>query len=65
MSAEEFKAERKKLVRELETYLHQKAYSVPLLWYQRIVVNNKKVKGWELTPSHFSGQTLIDVWMDE
>jgi peptide/nickel transport system substrate-binding protein len=58
-------AERNKLVKELETYVHQKAYSVPLLWYQRIVVNHRKVKGWELPPSHFAGQTLADVWLDE
>lgn len=57
--------ERNKLVKELETYLHQKAYSVPLLWYQRIVVNNKKVRGWDLPPSHFGGQSLTDVWLDE
>ena len=57
--------ERNKLVKELETYLHEKAYSVPLLWYQRIVVNNRKVKGWDLPPSHFGGQTLVNVWLDE
>jgi len=41
------------------------AYNIPLLWYQRIVVNNKKVKGWDLTPSHFTGQNLVEVWLDE
>jgi hypothetical protein len=38
---------------------------VPLLWFQRIVVNHKKVRGWDLPPSHFGGQTLVDVWLDE
>lgn len=58
-------AQRKKLVNELEAYVLTEAHSMPLLWYQRIVVNHKKVKGWELQPSHFSGQTLVDVWLDE
>ena len=57
--------ERLKVVHDLERYTLGQAYNVPLLWYQRIVVNNKKVKGWELPPSHFGGQTLIDVWLDE
>jgi hypothetical protein len=54
-----------KIVNELERYTLEKAYNVPLLWYQRIVVNHKKVKGWELPPSHFAGQTLVDVWLDQ
>ena len=29
-----------------------------LFWWQRIVVMNKKVKGWELHASHFTGQDL-------
>jgi peptide/nickel transport system substrate-binding protein len=56
---------RLKIVNDLETYTLTQAYNVPLLWYQRIVVNNKKVKGWELPPSHFGGQTLVDVWLDQ
>ena len=58
-------AARRKLVNELEAYLLDQAYSVPLLWYQRIVVNHKKVKGWELQPSHFTGQKLLGVWLDQ
>lgn len=58
-------AARLKIVNDLERYTHEAAYNVPLLWYQRIVVNHKKVKGWELPPSHFGGQTLTDVWLDQ
>jgi peptide/nickel transport system substrate-binding protein len=57
--------ERKKLVNELEKYVLTEAHSMPLLWYQRIVVYHKKIKGWELQPSHFGGQTLVDVWLDQ
>jgi peptide/nickel transport system substrate-binding protein len=59
------RAERLKVVNEFERHALGQAYNVPLLWYQRIVVNNKKVKGWHLTPSHFTGQNLVNVWLDE
>ncbi len=58
-------AARLKIVNELEKHALTQAYNIPLLWYQRIVVNNAKVKGWELTPSHFTGQQLTHVWLDE
>ena len=56
---------RLKLVNEFERHALTQAYSFPLLWYQRIVANHKKVKGWDLQPSHFAGQTLVDVWLDQ
>jgi peptide/nickel transport system substrate-binding protein len=59
------KAERMKVVNAFERHALETAYNVPLLWYQRIVVNHKKVKGWHLTPSHFTGQNLVEVWLDE
>ena len=57
--------ERLKLVNDMERYALSQAYNIPLLWYQRIVVNSRKVKGWHVTPSHFTGQNLVDVWLDE
>jgi peptide/nickel transport system substrate-binding protein len=56
---------RMKLVNEFERYALTQAYNIPLLWYQRIVVNNKKVKGWDLPASHFLNQNLVNVWLDE
>ena len=53
------------MVNEFERHALTQAYSFPVLWYQRIVVNNAKVKGWDLPPSHFTGQTLVDVWLDQ
>jgi peptide/nickel transport system substrate-binding protein len=58
-------AERKKLVNEFERYALTQAYSVPLLWWQRIIANHKKVKGWEHQANHFTGQDLVNVWLDE
>jgi peptide/nickel transport system substrate-binding protein len=58
-------AERTKLVREMERYALVQAYNVPLLWWQRIVVNHSKIKGWHMTPSHYLWQDLSTVWLDQ
>jgi len=57
--------ERTKLVRDMERYALTQAYNVPLLWWQRIVINHKKIKGWHLTPSHYLWQDLSTVWLDK
>ncbi len=57
--------ERTKLVREMEKYALTQAYTVPLLWWQRIIVNHKKIKGWYMTPSHYLWQDLTTVWLDQ
>jgi peptide/nickel transport system substrate-binding protein len=57
--------ERAKIVRDFERHALTEAYTVPLLWWNRIVVTSAKVKGWNITPSHFLGQDLADVWLDQ
>lgn len=56
---------RAELVRAFETRLMTEAYSVPMLWWHRIVATNKVLKGWEITPSHYLNQDLADVWLDQ
>jgi peptide/nickel transport system substrate-binding protein len=56
--------ERVGIVREFERRAMTEAYSVPLLWWNRIVVTSSTVQGWNITPSHFLGQDLTDVWLD-
>ncbi len=58
-------AERKKLVNQFEVHGLTQAYSAPLLWWQRIVTYHKKIKGWELHPSHFTAHDYVNVWLDE
>jgi peptide/nickel transport system substrate-binding protein len=58
-------AERKRLVHEADRYALQHAYSVPILWWQRIIVHNRKIRGWTMSPSHFQGTDLVNVWLDE
>lgn len=58
-------AKRKKLVHEFERHLITQNYSLSVNWWQRIIVHHKKIKGWHFSPSHFQGQDLADVWLDE
>ncbi len=59
------KAERKKLVNQLERVVLEKAYFVAGLWWTRNVVHWAKVKNWVTPPSHYSNQKLQDVWLAE
>jgi peptide/nickel transport system substrate-binding protein len=52
------------IVREFETHALTEAYSVPILWWNRIVVTASEVKGWRITPSVYAGQDLAGVWLD-
>ena len=55
--------ERARIVRDFERHALNEANSVPLLWWNRIVVMSAKVRGWYETPSHYIGQDLVDVWL--
>ena len=54
-----------KIVRDFERHALIEADTVPLLWWNRIVATSAKLKGWNITPSHFIGQDLTDVWLDQ
>ena len=58
-------AERVRLVHEFDRHALTQAYEVPILWWNRIIVHNKKIKGWTMSPSHFQGTNLVDLWLDE
>jgi peptide/nickel transport system substrate-binding protein len=57
--------EQKAVAAEAQRAIIDGAYSVPLLWYNRIVAHSSVLKGWSITPSHFVGQNLADVWLDQ
>jgi peptide/nickel transport system substrate-binding protein len=57
--------QRAKIVREFERHALNAAYTVPLLWWNRIVVTADKFKGWNMSPSQYIGQDLADVWLEE
>jgi len=56
---------RKALVNEFERHALTQVYSAPLLWWQRIIVHHKKIKGWEHQANHFTATDLVDVWLDQ
>ncbi|MBV9825521.1 MAG: ABC transporter substrate-binding protein [Alphaproteobacteria bacterium] len=56
--------ERLKILRAFEQHALTQAYTVPLLWWNRSVAISGRVHGWNVTPSHFIGQDLADVWLD-
>ena len=55
---------RARIVREFERHALTQAYTVPILWYNRIVPTTANFKGWNMTPSQYIGQDLADVCMD-
>ena len=56
--------QRSKIIRDFERHALTQAYAVPILWWNRIVVTSAAVRGWSMTPSHYIGQDLADVWLD-
>jgi len=56
--------QRSKIVRDFERHAMTEAYSVPFLWWNRIIVNADSLKGWPTTPSHYIDQDLSEVWLD-
>jgi peptide/nickel transport system substrate-binding protein len=59
------RAERKKVVIELQKRVLEQAYYMPGLWWTRRVVHLSKVKNYVAPPSHYTNQKLQDVWLSE
>ncbi|HLJ19607.1 MAG TPA: ABC transporter substrate-binding protein [Stellaceae bacterium] len=57
--------QRAKIVRDFERHALTEAYSVPFLWWNRIIANSTALKGWHLTPSHYIEQDLAEVWLEK
>jgi peptide/nickel transport system substrate-binding protein len=57
--------QRANIVREFERHALAEAFTVPLLWWNRIIVTAEKFKGWSVSPSHYIGQDLADVWLQD
>ena len=58
--------ERKKYVRQFEKrLLDEEAHYLMTLQWHRIVPHSSKVKGWQITPSHYPNNTLDVVWLAE
>jgi hypothetical protein len=58
--------ERKKLIRAFEKrLLDEEAHYLMTLQWHRIIPHSSKVKGWQVTPSHYLNNTLDVVWLSE
>jgi peptide/nickel transport system substrate-binding protein len=57
------KEERRRHVQALDKHLLGEAYFAPVFWSNRIIPIAAEVRGWHMTPSHFLGQDLRDVWL--
>jgi peptide/nickel transport system substrate-binding protein len=57
------KTERRRLIREFEKRVFDLSFSTPILWWQRIVVTNKRVRNYTISPSHMVYQHLADIWL--
>jgi peptide/nickel transport system substrate-binding protein len=58
--------ERKKYVRQFEKrLLDEEAHYLMTLQWHRIIPHSSKVKGWQVTPSHYLNNTLDVVWLTE
>jgi peptide/nickel transport system substrate-binding protein len=62
-SGEADRRKRLEWIREFERRALRLAYVVPVLWWQRAVVMDRNVRGWQVTPSHYLGQDLAQVWL--
>jgi peptide/nickel transport system substrate-binding protein len=58
--------ERKKYIRQFEKRLldDEARYLMTLQWH-RIIAHSSKVKGWQVTPSHYLNNQLDGVWLTE
>jgi peptide/nickel transport system substrate-binding protein len=59
------KDERIKHLRAFESRALEEAYTFPTIWWHRIIVNWKQMKGWHMSPSHYLNQDLSEVWLDQ
>jgi peptide/nickel transport system substrate-binding protein len=65
MFAEADPAAQRVKMRAFEDYiLADKAHYMIVLWWHRLIPHRSHVKGWKVSPSHYLGQTLVNVWLD-
>jgi peptide/nickel transport system substrate-binding protein len=53
------------IIRQIEQRALTQSYSVPFLWWNRMVASNVALMGWKMSPSHNLGQDLRDVWLNQ
>lgn len=55
-----------KHLREFEKQiLDDTSHYMIVLWWHRLIPHRSYVKGWNVSPSHYLVQSLVDVWLDK
>jgi peptide/nickel transport system substrate-binding protein len=58
-------AKRKAIAQEIEAKAMDMAITNPLLWAQRIIIIDKKVQGFDMSPSSLIGRDMAELWLSE
>ena len=58
-------ADRMTSAKGLQVLVAETAFSVPILWYSRLVAHSSAMKGWKVIPSHFANQDLGQIWLSQ
>jgi peptide/nickel transport system substrate-binding protein len=58
-------AKQKALLKEYQIYLATQSYYINTLWWNRLVMSNVKVQGWNVSPSHYINNQLDTVWLQQ
>lgn len=56
---------RRELVRKLEAYIIEQAFTVPVYRTERLLPISKKVKGYPVVPMHIYPGDMSEVWLDQ
>lgn len=56
-------AKRAAYIKAFEQRAFDQSYSVPFLWWHRIVATHTQLQGWKMSPSHLLGMDMAGVWL--
>ncbi len=54
----------KRIIYDMHKRAMEGVWTVPILWYNRFVVHDVRMKGWRITPSHYLNMRFAQVWLD-
>ncbi len=55
----------KAILVDFQKQIFKQGWYIPTLWWYRILPLNAKLKGWNITPSHYLNMQLEVVWLDQ
>lgn len=55
----------RKILIDYQKRIFSQGWYIPTMWWYRILPFNAKLKGWNITPSHYLNMQLEVVWLDQ